>query len=378
MTKTELVRKEFKSEFHADPLMVFSPGRINLIGEHTDYNNGFVLPGAINLGFSVAIGESKTTASKVIALDKSEALTIDLESINRIDEGGWKNYVLGLLKEFQKTKKLQNFNMVFGSDLPEGGGLSSSAAMLNGIGMAINILQNLNFSKKDLIMASQATEHNYVGLECGIMDQFASMFGQKDHLIFLDCSSLKSEIIPFKLDEYELILINTNIKHNLAETAYNDRKKVCTLMANRFNQNSLRRVTTDEIDSIKSKIDHDQMLMVKYVFQENGRVQDAVVAIKEKDYSRLGNLMYASHEGLKTQYMVSCSELDFLVDQAKKYQFSGSRMMGGGFGGCTINLVKKGKFDEYQDAIKKAYFEKFNIPCSIYRLTLSEGTHQIH
>ena len=378
MTKTELVRKEFKSEFHADPLMVFSPGRINLIGEHTDYNNGFVLPGAINLGFSVAIGESKTTASKVIALDKSEALTIDLESINRIDEGGWKNYVLGLLKEFQKTKKLQNFNMVFGSDLPEGGGLSSSAAMLNGIGMAINILQNLNFSKKDLIMASQATEHNYVGLECGIMDQFASMFGQKDHLIFLDCSSLKSEIIPFKLDEYEMILINTNIKHNLAETAYNDRKKVCTLMANRFNQNSLRRVTTDEIDSIKSKIDHDQMLMVKYVFQENGRVQDAVVAIKEKDYSRLGNLMYASHEGLKTQYMVSCSELDFLVDQAKKYQFSGSRMMGGGFGGCTIDLVKKGKFDEYQDAIKKAYFEKFNIPCSIYRLTLSEGTHQIH
>lgn len=378
MTKTELVRKEFKSEFHTDPLMVFSPGRINLIGEHTDYNDGFVLPGAINLGFFVAIGESKTTASKVIALDKSEALTIDLESINRIDEGGWKNYVLGLLKEFQKTKKLRNFSMVFGSDLPEGGGLSSSAAMLNGIGMAINILQNLNFSKKDLIMASQATEHNYVGLECGIMDQFASMFGQKDHLIFLDCRSLKSEIILFKLDDYELILINTNIKHNLAETAYNDRKKVCTLMANRFNQNSLRWVTSDEIDSIKSKIDHDQIQMVKYVFQENQRVQDAVVAINEKDYSRLGNLMYESHEGLKTQYMVSCSELDFLVDQAKKYQFSGSRMMGGGFGGCTINLVKKGKFDEYQDAIKKAYFEKFNIPCSIYKLTLSEGTHQIH
>lgn len=378
MTKTEAVRNRFLSEFNTEPIMVFSPGRINLIGEHTDYNEGFVLPASIDLGFTIAINKSNANTSKIIALDKSESAIIHFNDIKPLENGGWKNYVLGLVAEFQKkTKALQNFNMVFGSDLPEGAGMSSSAAMLNGMGMAINLIQNLTFSNLDLIKMSQATEHNFVGLECGIMDQYASMFGKEGHLVFLDCQNLESQLIPFELDDYELVLINSNVKHNLAGTAYNERKQTCMTVANALNQSSLRGINIEDIELVKTQIDDTQYQIGVYVLQENIRVSRLIDAIKEKNYSKMGELMYKSHEGLKTQYKVSCKELDFLVDQAKKYQFVGSRMMGGGFGGCTINLVHRDTFQASQKSIQNAFYEKFNHECSIYKVTLSNGTHKI-
>ncbi len=370
----EQIKSNFKVEFKTNPILVFAPGRINLIGEHTDYNNGFVFPAAIDKGIVTAIQKSNTDTSSIIALDIKEQYQFLLKNIQAIEDGGWKNYVIGVVAEIQKTgKTIEPFNLVFGGDIPIGSGLSSSAALENSVVYGLNELFALNFTKEEMIYISQKAEHNYVGVKCGIMDQYASMFGQENVAILLDCENLNASTINLNLGDYELLLINTNVKHSLVESVYNQRRSACERVASILQHNSLRETSENDLLSIKDKISDEDFQKALYVIQENKRVLQAFDAIKNNDIKLLGNLLYGSHIGLQKKYKVSCNELDFLVEQTNdKPEILGARMMGGGFGGCTINLIKKNS-KKVLNQITKAYQSKFNIQPSVYHIKLSDG-----
>ena len=372
------VKSSFLNKFQTNPIVIFSPGRINIIGEHTDYNDGYVFAGAVNKGIVAALGKSDSKTSVVHALDKDESIEFSLNNISPLEKS-WANYVLGVVVEIQKKgKKLSPFNIVFGSNIPEGAGMSSSAALENSIVFGLNELFNLHLSKHQMILISQKAEHHYVGVKCGIMDQYASMFGVKNKALLLDCRTIQSEAFQIHFKHHKLILINTNIKHNLSNTAYNDRRSICKSVAKTLNMKALRDATQKDLLSIKSNITPENYQKALYVIQENNRTIKASKAICQNNISELGQLIYQSHHGLKTQYKVSCHELDFLVDQAKlNPQVIGARMMGGGFGGCTINLVEKQASKSFKRTVSKAYKNKFNKHCSIYTVELSNGTRLI-
>lgn len=379
---TSLIKKikaSFQETFETEPLMIFSPGRINIIGEHTDYNDGFVFPAAVNKGIVAAIGKSSSNISTAYAADKQETIEFSINTIKPYPEGCWQNYILGVVSEIQnRSKTIGNFNLAFGGDIPGGAGMSSSAALENSVVYGLNEIFNLGLSKHDMILISQKAEHNYVGVKCGIMDQYASMFGIENHALLLDCRTVKSK--PFKIDfkDYELILINTNVKHSLSDSAYNDRRSVCESVADMLNVKALRDATEYDLESIKDKITPVNYQKALYVIQENDRAVHASKAMQQDDLETLGKLIYASHEGLQNQYKVSCDELDFLVEQAKlNGHVLGARMMGGGCGGCTINLVAKKESENFKTQAAIAYQTKFNKECSIYGVKLSNGTHMI-
>ncbi len=369
----------FLKIYKSQPLVVFSPGRLNLIGEHTDYNEGYVFPAAIDMGMITAIEKSDTNYCSILAYDKKEEYQFDLKKIKPITNGGWRNYIIGVIGEMQKKGiELTSFNIVFGGDIPGGAGLSSSAALENSIVFGLNELFQLGLSKKEMIFISQKAEHNYVGVKCGIMDQYASMFGIEDHFLLLDCRTIESKAYRIDLKGYELLLINTNVKHNLSDSAYNNRRAVCENVSTLLNKKALRDITEKELLALKDKISDDDYQKALYIIQEIKRTQKAAEAIKSGDILKLGQLIYQSHLGLQHQYKVSCDELDFLVDIAKeKNVVVGSRMMGGGFGGCTINLIEKDQIDIFSSAVTKAYKKKFNNECSIYQVKLSNGTHLV-
>jgi galactokinase len=373
------IRTIFIEKYKTEPLLIFSPGRINIIGEHTDYNEGFVFPAAINKGIVAAIQKSTSNFCTVYAFNKNETYEFSLRNIQPIQNGGWENYVLGVVSEIQKKEiNLESFNIVFGGDIPEGAGLSSSAALENSIVYGLNEVFNLGLTKKEMIFISQKAEHNYVGVKCGIMDQYASMFSQENKVLLLDCR--KIEATPFHIDfkDYELLLVNTNVKHSLSECAYNDRRSVCENVAYKLSVAALRDATEEDLSSLKEDISEEDYQKALYVIQENLRVQQASKAMENDDILTLGNLLFKTHEGLKNQYQVSCPELDFLVEKAKENSnVVGARMMGGGFGGCTINIIKKSVTKSFSNDVCLAYNEKFNKECSIYKVQLSDGTHVI-
>lgn len=375
----DTVESEFIKTFNSIPLIVFSPGRINLIGEHTDYNNGFVFPAAIDKGIVVAIAKSGSKNSRILALNTNNKFEFSINDIKPLKNGSWQNYVLGVIAEIQKTgKQLEGFNLVFSGDIPIGAGLSSSAALENSVVFALNTVFNLGFSKKEMIFISQKAEHNFVGVKCGIMDQYASMFGQEKAAILLDCESLEAKIVSLNLQDYCLLLINTNVKHSLAESAYNERRKACENTASKLGVNSLREATISDLQSHKQNLSKADYQKALYVLQENNRVLEAYEAISKNDIIKLGKLLFESHEGLKNQYKVSCEELDFLVDFAKNSTIAiGARMMGGGFGGCTINLIKTNDLEKFKNRVAKNYHHNFNNDCSFYNVKLSEGTRLI-
>ncbi|WP_412986736.1 galactokinase [Pontimicrobium sp. IMCC45349] len=373
------IHSRFKAEFKSEPILVFAPGRINLIGEHTDYNNGYVLPAAIDKGIVVAIQKNNNQSSNVIANDINENFTFSVNNTSSKKKGDWRNYIIGIVNELLKAKKpIENFNLVFGGNIPNGSGMSSSAALENSIVFGLNELFNLNLTKEEMIFISQKAEHNYVGVNCGIMDQYASMFGKKDTAILLDCKDLKAKTIDLILDKHTFLLINTNVKHSLAESAYNERRAVCEQIASLLNKNSLREVSEDELVSIKEKLSDTHFQKALYVIQENNRVLEAVEAIHNNDVQKLGALLFASHRGLQKQYKVSCKELDFLVDYAQKSDtVIGARMMGGGFGGCTINLIKIENVEAFKTEISQLYNNTFKNECSTYTINLGDGTKLI-
>ena len=373
------IKLRFLAVFNIEPILVFSPGRINIIGEHTDYNDGFVFPAAINKGIVAAIQKSNSEFCVAIAADLNETFEFSLKNIKPLPNGGWKNYVLGVTSEIQKKGiNLKPFNIVFGGDIPVGSGLSSSAALENSIVFGLNEVFSLGLTKKEMILISQKAEHNYAGVYCGIMDQYASMLGQKDKALLLDCRTI--EATPFHIDfkEFELLLINTNVKHSLSESAYNNRRSVCENVALLLNVTKLRDATEEKLLQLKGEILEEDYQKALYVIQENLRVEEASNAMLNDDILALGNLLYKSHDGLQNQFKVSCDELDFLVDNAKENpNIIGARMMGGGFGGCTINLIKKNAIESFSQDITKMYKEKFNRDCSVYNIELSDGTHLI-
>ncbi|MFC4268119.1 galactokinase [Polaribacter marinivivus] len=380
--KNELI-KEVKSKFikifKNNPLLIFSPGRINIIGEHTDYNGGYVFPAAVDKGIAAAIQKSDTGKSTAVALDLNSKVEFDLNNLKPSKQGSWENYVFGVVAEIQnRNKVVGDFNIVFKGNIPGGAGMSSSAALENSVVFGLNKLFDLGLTKTEMILISQQAEHNYVGVKCGIMDQYASMFGIKDHAILLDCRRLKSK--PYKIDfkNHQFILINTNVKHSLSDSAYNDRRSACENIAKLLEVETLRDATEEDLEKIINKVTPENYQKALYVIQEIIRTKKAAKAIENNDLEKLGALIYASHNGLQHQYKVSCDELDFLVDQAKKNKYVlGARMMGGGFGGCTINLIARNKVKDFAASASKAYKNKFNKECSVYFIELSQGTHTV-
>lgn len=374
------VKNKFVTTFQSEPIMVFSPGRINIIGEHTDYNDGFVFPAAVDKGIAVAIRKSDSDISTAYAIDKDETFTFSINDLTPLAQGSWQNYVLGVIAEIQnKNKHIGNFNIVFGGNIPVGAGMSSSAALENGVAYGLNEIFQLGLTKHDMILISQQAEHNHVGVKCGIMDQYASMFGIENKALLLDCRTITSESFEIDFEHHEFVLINTNVKHSLSDSAYNDRRSVCESIAQMLNVPALRDATESDLNTLKERITPENYQKALFIIQENQRAISASEAMQQGDLEALGKLILASHEGLQNQYKVSCDELDFLVEQAKANQHVlGARMMGGGFGGCTINLVGKDGAENFKTQAAKAYKAKFDKECSIYDVKLSQGTHLIN
>lgn len=381
----ELLTQKFKDHFGDNPtLLVRAPGRINLIGEHTDYNNGFVLPAAIDKAIYFAISSRKDQKCNLYAYDLEDSHEFSLDNLQK-SEKGWANFLIGVLAEIIAKGKQINagFNVVFGGDVPLGAGLSSSAAVESGIGFALNELYNLGFSKLDLALIAQQAEHKYAGVNCGIMDMFASIHGKTNAVIKLDCQDLSFEYFPFDFPEYSLILCNTGVKHNLGDSEYNQRRAECEegirILQSAFPQvESLRDVTMRMLSSQADKLSPVVYNRCKYVVEEIERVSVACKALESADLKTFGQKMYETHEGLSQEYEVSCTELDFLVEQSQNFEaVVGARMMGGGFGGCTINLVKADAVDEFIEKISFAYHQAFNIELQTYKVNISNGVEEI-
>jgi galactokinase len=378
------VKKIFAETFQQEPLLVRSPGRINIIGEHTDYNEGFVLPAAIDKAACMAVSLRNDDEIHIVAADLNQTYKIRLADLAPEDLLGWPNYILGSAAQFvKKGLPLQGFNAVLSSDVPMGAGLSSSAAVECATVFALNELLQTNLDRLTMVHMAQLAEHEYAGVKCGIMDQFASMMGQKDKLIKLDCRSLEYEYIPFKLEGIKVLLLNTNVKHSLASSEYNARRQECEtavayIRAHRPEVTSLRHATEAMLDEYVRPVNSLADQRSRYVVQEIGRLLTACEALRHGDIKALGKLMYATHDGLSKMYEVSCKELDWLVDQVRDDDaVLGARMMGGGFGGCTINLVREEAIESLVQSLQKSYEEAMHLPLTHYVASIDNGTEII-
>ena len=370
----------FKEKFDTKPLLAKSPGRINLIGEHTDYNDGFVLPAAIDKYIYFAIAKNDTDTCNVYSYDFREFVSFPITQKEKINKG-WANYLIGIINEFQKHgKEIKGFDLVFGGNIPIGAGLSSSAALETGLAFVLNLIFDLNLDTLELIKLSQKAENNFVGVNCGIMDQFAAMKGKSNHVIKLDCRNLEYEYLPFEAKDYQLLLCNSNVKHNLVSSEYNKRRKQCEegvkILSNKYQGiKKLRDVTLENLISCKEELGIDVFNKCSYVVEENQRLLNACNELKSNDLTSFGELMYQTHKGLREKYEVSCKELDFLVDLTKNFpEIPGSRMMGGGFGGCSINLIRKDFKQKFIQLTLKEYKAKFGIDAEFYDINIVDGT----
>ena len=371
------------SDFTSE-VRVSSPGRINLIGEHVDYNDGFVLPAAIDKDIFMSLRKNGHQRRCTIRSKGFNVLVADLDNLCRGTEG-WHNYVLGVIKEIQRlTTGIKGFDCNMESTVPVGSGVSSSAALECGLAFGLNELFGLGLDKWQLIKIGQNAEHNYVGTKCGIMDQFASVMGREGHTMLLDCRSLEFEYIPTNIAPYRILLLNTNVAHDLATGEYNVRRQQCEegleLLADRYDiEKSFRNVTFDMLEQSRGELGPLLYDRCSYVVEETDRVLKAVEALKANDLEMVGALMYQTHEGLSTKYGVSCPELDLLVElSSNEPQVLGARMMGGGFGGCTLNLVHEDALEPFADRASKAYKKEFGIELTYFQTVPSRGTHLIN
>jgi len=371
---------QFLKTFNPE-LTIASPGRINIIGEHLDYNMGFVLPTAIEK--KITFQFQRNNSDKVCHVyskgyDTGFELSLDKLDISKVE---WENYILGVLNELLKrTDKVRGFDCVLESHVPIGSGVSSSAALECGLAFGLNEMFDLGLSRMDIVELSQAAEHTYAGTKCGIMDQFASVMSKEGHVILLDCESLDYSYIPINIQPYKIVLLNTNVSHNLASGEYNVRRAQCEesvsiLQKKNPEVKSLRNANMELLDAVKNEMNPKVYNRCSYVINEKTRVMDAVEALKNDDLKKVGELLYETHEGLSKMYEVSCPELDFLVEFSKKYDsVLGARMMGGGFGGCTINLVHEDAIEEFVDAASLAYKEECKLELTWFEASPSQGT----
>ncbi|MCB0649953.1 MAG: galactokinase [Saprospiraceae bacterium] len=374
-----------KANLTKDSITVQSPGRINIIGEHTDYNDGFVFPAAVDKMVKVHMKRNGSEQTANIKADNfNETHTMDLHRFSPIAPG-WQNYVMGVISELQKLgANIKGFDASFSGDVPLGGGMSSSAALECSFALALNELFDLGLSKDQMIKASQMAEHHFVGTKCGIMDQFASMMGKKDQVILLDCRTLEYQYFPLELGEYQLLLLNTNVSHSLASSEYNTRSAECETGVAHLKKiypgiKNLRDISLQQLEDNKSALEEIIFRRCHHVVSENERVLRAAEAMQQGDHKLLGELIYQSHFSLQHDYEVSCPELDFLVKQTlDKDYVLGSRMMGGGFGGCTISILRKDKLDSFTQWIAKSYHDKFGIEVTPISVSIGDGTKAIY
>jgi galactokinase len=375
------IRDRFVELFKTEPLLVRSPGRINLIGEHTDYNDGFVMPAAIDKEIIFAIAPSTSSDSQIHALKYGQHVSVDVNNPARVNKPAWANYLLGVLFQIQKHgHTITPFNCVFGGNIPTGAGLSSSAALECGFGFALSELFHLDIPRINIVTMAQWAEHNYVGVKCGIMDQYASVMGKDGNVILLDCRSLQHRYAPIDLHDHIIILFDTKVKHSLVDSEYNTRRNECEegvrILKKHYPEiQSLRDVSMEMIEKHKAELHGKVFDRCLYVVSEIERVQEATKDLEAGDLKSFGEKMYETHQGLSTLYQVSCPELDFLVDEAKKTgKVFGARMMGGGFGGCTINILKEDDADEVVAQLTEAYKTKYKIDMPSYRVKIKDGT----
>jgi galactokinase len=383
----EYVRSRFIKHFDGKTGHVYaSPGRINLIGEHTDYNGGFVFPGAVDKGIVAEIRANGTE-------DTVMAYSIDLK--DRVDfklsdpagpRASWARYIYGIAKEFQKLGvPVKGFNIAFAGDVPLGAGMSSSAAMESCFACGLNDIFGSNkVSQWDMVLAGQATEHNYCGVNCGIMDQFASVFGKAGCLMRLDCRSREFQYFPFKPDGYRLVLLNSKVKHELAGSPYNDRRKSCENVVKHIQAKhpeatfeTLRDCTWEQLEEVRPEVGEEDYSRAHFVLGEKDRVLAVCDALLAGDYETVGQKMYETHYGLSKEYEVSCDELDFLNDIAKENGVTGSRIMGGGFGGCTINLVRADLYNKFVADAKKRFTAKYGHEPEVIDVVISDGSRKL-
>lgn len=379
----EDVRKKFGSYFEGEGILIQSPGRVNLIGEHTDYNNGFVLPAAISKGIYLAMAVNDEAKGRFYALDKEEAFETDLSAPLKKSEKGWPNYLLGIVDRLQKHgyNLPGGFNCVFGGNVPIGAGLSSSAALEGGILYGLAKLFDWEIPPVEMAQIAQEAENKFVGVQCGIMDQFISLNGKEGHAMKLDCRSLEYEFYPFDFSDIRIVLCDTQVRRELASSEYNVRRSQCeegVEIMQRYDSDvkSLRDVTHDFLLAHKQEFNPTVFQRCKYVIEENQRVLQACADLQNNDLESFGQRMYASHAGLRDEYEVSCKELDVLVEATQTIDgVMGARMMGGGFGGCTINLVQKDKIESFTNKITDIYSQKTNRTLKVYTTKVSGGTH---
>lgn len=379
----ENILQIFHETFGGDsPSLYASPGRINLIGEHTDYNGSFVFPGAIDKGMIAAIRLNGTDKVRAYSIDLKESSEFGLEESD-VPAEGWAKYIFGVCREIIKRGgKVEGFDTAFSGDVPLGAGMSSSAALESTYAFALNDMLNLGIDKFELARIGQSTEHNYVGVKCGIMDQFASVFGKAGHLMRLDTKSMEFEYFPFDPQGYRLVLLDTLVKHELASSAYNKRRESCERAAAAIAKNHpevhfLRDASMQMLDEVKGEISEEDYMRAEYVIEETQRVLDVCDALEKGDYDTVGQKMYETHHGMSKLYEVSCEELDFLNDVAKECGVTGSRVMGGGFGGCTINLVKDDLYDSFTQTAVKRFNEKYGHEPKIYDVVISDGARRL-
>ncbi|HSC53342.1 MAG TPA: galactokinase [Phnomibacter sp.] len=364
-----------------DALMVRSPGRVNIIGEHTDYNEGFVLPAAIDKAVYMAIKPREDGRIRLTAHDLGKTYETTIDQLHPDESRGWANYLVGSVAQVQKQGvAIKGFDAVFTSTVPIGSGVSSSAALECATVFAMNQMLGAGFEKIRMVKMAQKAEHEYAGVMCGIMDQFASMMGKKDHVIRLDCKTLDFDWVPLDLKDHRILLLNTNVKHSLASSAYNTRRQECEqavawVQEHHAQVRSLRDVNLDMLDAYVAPKNALVDQRARFVVQEIERLNSACSFLQQGDLQGLGQKMFQTHYGLSKMYEVSCAELDYLVEQVEgNGDVLGARMMGGGFGGCTINIVKANAIEELVASIQPGYEQKFNLPLSWFVAEVADGT----
>ncbi len=380
----ERVVSKFNELFGEADVITRSPGRINLLGEHVDYNDGFVMPAAINFSTYFCLSESRSSTSRIYSLKYNESIEIDSYNPQRLNKPVWANFLLGVLRQLvDRGYNTKPFHCVFDGDIPTGAGLSSSASVECGFVYSLNELNDWRIPKKDLMDIAQWSEHFYVGVKCGIMDQFASVMSIKDSVVVLDCRSMEYRYLPLSLTEHKLVLFDSKVKHSLVDSEYNVRREECEQgveILKKINPTikSLRDVTESMLADSKALVGNKIFDRCLYVVQEISRVQHATDDIAKNNLMAFGKKMFETHEGLSKLYQVSCPELDFLVDEAHANpSVLGSRMMGGGFGGCTINIIKKTAMQKFVNDLKVKYANRFGFEMVPYYVTIEEGAHTV-
>lgn len=381
MNKEEL-KAIFQQRFGNEGVIYTSPGRVNLIGEHTDYNGGFVFPGAIDKGIYAAIKINDLKKVRAYSIDYDGYCEFGLDEADKPNES-WARYIFGVCREIQKRGyQMKGFDTVFFGNVPLGAGMSSSAALESTFAFALNDLLKLDIDRFELARIGQSTEHNYCGVKCGIMDQFASLFGKAGHLMRLNCATMEFEYFPFNPKGYKVVLLDTVVKHELASSAYNRRREscenACAHIAKRHPEvKYLSDATMAMLNEVDVEIPAEDYMRAEYVIGEKQRVLDVCEALEKDDYETVGERMYGTHYGMSKLYEVSCDELDFLNDIAKECGVTGSRVMGGGFGGCTINLVKEELYDSFIKTAKEKYNERFGHEPKVYDVVISDGARKL-